>query len=282
VLFDPDCGDGLLVSLAAIELSRPPDLRVRVEARASSGADLALATVVAFLLDREPHVRLRDRSRSTSQLSFDADRARPATSVYPRIISFLEEPEDRFKQSHWDQIGRAIPLLERGGRAVLLLPTRAPLSAKRDLAKRRLMLERNVIRAVIELPTARWSRSVHRGGAILVLEVGDPDQPAVSTTFARFVPPDEKDDEPASLGPGVIEELVRAIRTPGAPSDAMLVEHVHLRKLLLDDNLDPAHWVRIGEHPSLERAMTALEVAENEEREAAGDAQAALKRYLTR
>jgi len=280
VLFDPDCGDGLLVSLAAIELSRPPDLRVRVEARASSGADLALATVVAFLLDREPHVRLRDRSRSTSQLSFDADRARPATSVYPRLISFLEEPEDRFKQSHWDQIGRAIPLLERGGRAVLLLPTRAPLSSKRDLAKRRLMLERNVIRAVIELPSARWSRSAHRGGAIMVLEVGDSNQPPVSTTFARFVPPDEKDDEPASLGPEVIEDLLRAIQPPGAPSDAVLVEHVHLRKLLLDDNLDPAHWVRIGEPPSLERAMTALEVAENEEREAAGEAQAALRRYL--
>jgi hypothetical protein len=282
VLFDPDCGDGLLVSLAAVELSRPPDQRVRVEARASSEEQVALATVVGFLLDREPHVRLRDSARSTAQLSFDGDRARSVTSAYPRLISFLEEPDHSPRHSHWEQIGRAVPLLERGGRAVLLLPTRAPLSSKRDLAKRRLMLERNVIRAVIELPSARWSRSAHRGGAILVLEVGDPDQPPVSTTFARFVSPDQNDDEPASLGPEVIEELLRAIQTPGAPSDAVLIEHVHLRKLLLDDNLDPAHRVRIGEPPSLERAMTALEVAENEEREAAGEAQAALQRYLAR
>jgi hypothetical protein len=80
----------------------------------------------------------------------------------------------------------------------------------------------------------------------------------------------------------VIEELLHAIQTPGTPSDAVLVEHVHLRKLLLDDNLDPAHRVRMGEPPSLERAMTALEVAENEEREAASKAQAALKRYRAR
>lgn len=88
---------------------------MRVEARASSEEQLALATVVGFLLDREPRVRLRDSARSTAQLSFDADRARPATSAYPRLI----------RPSHWDQIGRAIPLLERGGRAVLLLPTGA-------------------------------------------------------------------------------------------------------------------------------------------------------------
>lgn len=281
VLFDPDCGDGLLVSLAAVELSGPTDQPVRVEARASSEEQVALATAVAFLLDRQPRVRLRDRTRSTAQLSFEGDKGRPVARAYPRLISFLEEPERSAKHSRWEQIGRAVPHLDHDGRAVLLLGTRAPLSSKRDAVQRRLMLERNVIRAVIELPSARWSRSVHRGGAILVLEIGDPDRPSVSTTFARFVPPHEE-DEPVSLDPQVIEELLRAIQTQGAPGEATLVEHVHLRKLLLDDNLDPAHWIPIGEPPSLERAMTALEAAETEEREATSEAQAALKRYLAR
>jgi hypothetical protein len=271
LLFDPDCGDGALVSMAAHELSQDSDRRVRVEARASSEEQVATARVVAFLHDLDAHVELGDGP----QLSLDArDRTRPR--VYPRVISFVEEPRSREERSLWPSITRILPLLESGGRAVLLLATRAPLFHKRDAEQRRAMLDRNVVRAVIELPTVRWSRTAHRAGAILVLEERDPARPAPQiVAFARLATPE--DDEPLSLD---VDLSLRALQEADSASEALVIERVALDTLLSDDNLEPSHWIRTDAAPSVEAARAALEAAEKEERAATMEAEEALARYL--